>query len=216
MDIKRLAFIILGLGVVLGLGFFAIELHNKTIQEGIPEKPIELPTKPFAQFNQAITLRLNDKITFSDDLDILLKEINDSRCPKDVQCFWEGELRGTFRLSGGKLTIADKEIYLGTVNNKSVVLDGYTFILNYATTTTVNIIVEYKTPAISKSICYVGGCSGQICSDQKDVVSTCEARQEYACYKTAKCERQTNGECGWTQTSGLKSCLSQSGNVNIY
>src|SRR5690606_11183100 len=30
--------------------------------------------------------------------------------------------------------------------------------------------------------CYVGGCSGQICSDQEGVISTCEWREEYACY----------------------------------
>lgn len=55
--------------------------------------------------------------------------------------------------------------------------------------------------------CYVGGCSGQICSDQKDVVSTCEYREEYACYRTATCERQKDNQCGWTQTSELTACL---------
>src|SRR3989344_7366167 len=46
--------------------------------------------------------------------------------------------------------------------------------------------------------CYVGGCSSQICSEDKDAVSTCEYKEEYACYKAAKCERQTSGQCGWT------------------
>lgn len=55
--------------------------------------------------------------------------------------------------------------------------------------------------------CYVGGCSSQICSDQKDAVSTCEFRQEYACYQNATCERQSNGQCGWTQTEALSICL---------
>ena len=55
--------------------------------------------------------------------------------------------------------------------------------------------------------CFVGGCSGQICSDQEDVFSTCEFRPEYACYQQATCERQAGGECGWTETPELEACL---------
>ena len=55
--------------------------------------------------------------------------------------------------------------------------------------------------------CYTGGCSEQICSDKEGVVSTCEYRKEYGCYKNAKCERQVNGQCGWTMTSELTICL---------
>lgn len=55
--------------------------------------------------------------------------------------------------------------------------------------------------------CYVGGCSGQICSDRNDLVSTCEWRETYACYRDAVCERQSTGECGWTETEELNSCL---------
>ncbi len=55
--------------------------------------------------------------------------------------------------------------------------------------------------------CFAGGCSGQICSDDPGVISTCEWRAEYACYQTATCERQAGGECGWTQTSELQACL---------
>jgi hypothetical protein len=54
--------------------------------------------------------------------------------------------------------------------------------------------------------CKPTGCSGQICSDE-DVVSTCEFRSEYACYRTAECKRQSNGSCGWTQSSALLACL---------
>ena len=61
-------------------------------------------------------------------------------------------------------------------------------------------------PASAQASCKPTGCSGQICSDQ-DVITTCEYREEYACYKTAKCERQSNGQCGWTQTPELQGCL---------
>ena len=57
--------------------------------------------------------------------------------------------------------------------------------------------------------CYVGGCSGQICSDQEGVISTCEWREEYACYQSATCERQPDGQCGWTPTPELEACLAE-------
>lgn len=57
--------------------------------------------------------------------------------------------------------------------------------------------------------CYVGGCSGQVCSDNPAVVTTCEWRAEYACYSGATCERQADGQCGWTQTSALSACIAE-------
>lgn len=61
--------------------------------------------------------------------------------------------------------------------------------------------------AVATGGCYIGGCSSQICSDEEGAMSTCEYREEYACYKTGRCERQTNGSCGWTQTPELTTCL---------
>ena len=54
--------------------------------------------------------------------------------------------------------------------------------------------------------CVVGGCSGQICSDQP-LFSSCEWRPEYACFSGAVCERQRDGKCGWTPTLELRACL---------
>lgn len=54
--------------------------------------------------------------------------------------------------------------------------------------------------------CKKTGCSGQVCSDE-DVVTTCEYRTEYDCYKRAACERQRSGECGFTMTPQLSECL---------
>lgn len=57
--------------------------------------------------------------------------------------------------------------------------------------------------------CFVGGCSGQLCSDHDGAISTCEWRPEFACYQDAdaKCERQPSGSCGWTPTAELTGCL---------
>jgi hypothetical protein len=66
-----------------------------------------------------------------------------------------------------------------------------------------------KPVSSAQGACVIGGCSSQLCVDasQGDMVSTCEYREEYACYKTAACERQSSGRCGWTETPTLKSCL---------
>lgn len=56
------------------------------------------------------------------------------------------------------------------------------------------------------SDCIRTGCTGQICSDQ-EVVTSCEFLPEYICYLTARCERQPDGNCGWTPTEELRDCL---------
>jgi len=67
-------------------------------------------------------------------------------------------------------------------------------------------------PLAGKISCKITGCSNQICAN-KDVVTTCEIRPEFACYQNAVCERQASGECGWTQTAELKECLEKYKNL---
>lgn len=57
-----------------------------------------------------------------------------------------------------------------------------------------------------KPPCVVTGCSGQVCADE-EVITTCEFRPEYQCYRNARCERQEDGRCGWTMTPELQACL---------
>ncbi|MBI2086477.1 hypothetical protein HYT74_03995 [Candidatus Daviesbacteria bacterium] len=58
--------------------------------------------------------------------------------------------------------------------------------------------------------CKVSGCSGQLCIEEgQDDVSTCEFREDYACYKGVKCEKQADGKCGWIQTDELTKCLQE-------
>ncbi|MBI2326886.1 hypothetical protein HYU92_01060 [Candidatus Curtissbacteria bacterium] len=63
-----------------------------------------------------------------------------------------------------------------------------------------------KSKATSTDGCKITGCSSQVCSDQ-DVITTCEWRAEFACYKNARCELQPDGKCGWTPTEELTKCL---------
>jgi hypothetical protein len=65
-----------------------------------------------------------------------------------------------------------------------------------------------STPPQSVSACVVGGCSSQLCVEEGDPgMSTCEYRAEYACYRSAVCERQESGLCGWSETPELTACL---------
>lgn len=62
-----------------------------------------------------------------------------------------------------------------------------------------------------KGKCVVGGCSMQFCVDQKEItqlVSTCEYRPAYACYRNAVCERnRDSGQCSWKVDNQLALCL---------
>lgn len=65
-----------------------------------------------------------------------------------------------------------------------------------------------ESPVAGAGGCIATGCSGQICAEE-EVITTCEFLPEYACYKTARCERQSDGQCGWTSTPELVRCLDQ-------
>jgi hypothetical protein len=62
-------------------------------------------------------------------------------------------------------------------------------------------------PVVASEACYVGGCSGQVCSGEEWVSTDCRYLEAYACYKPATCERQATGACGWTQSPTLVACL---------
>jgi hypothetical protein len=60
---------------------------------------------------------------------------------------------------------------------------------------------------VAEKECKPGGCSGTICTDEEGMMTTCEWKPEYACYKEAECKRQSDGACGWTQSETLTTCL---------
>lgn len=91
--------------------------------------------------------------------------------------------------------------------------DGRTFVNEKQQPVTSNDGTETGVGAglgLSANGCAVAGCSGQLCVSAKeagDIVTTCEYRSEYACYREATCEPQASGKCGWTPTSELQRCL---------
>jgi hypothetical protein len=64
-------------------------------------------------------------------------------------------------------------------------------------------------PTPLQSGCIIGGCSGEMCLDARspDMASICLWKEEYSCLKYSTCERQTAGNCAWTQTPEYLSCL---------
>lgn len=97
-------------------------------------------------------------------------------------------------LIGAGVVVTNKETIFKTIN-----------------TATSTVQVSSSSPNTeNKGKCFVGGCSGQVCSDKEGIVSNCMYKEEYACYKKTKCERQANGACGWTETQEFKICLSSS------
>lgn len=60
--------------------------------------------------------------------------------------------------------------------------------------------------------CVRAGCSDHLCVEEgMDIASTCEWRPVYECYQQATCERQENGQCGFTPTHELVECLERHG-----
>ena len=56
--------------------------------------------------------------------------------------------------------------------------------------------------------CKVAGCSNQLCINaEDDVLTTCEWKEEYACYSDAVCAQQSDGQCNWVSTPELVDCL---------
>ncbi|KND49367.1 MAG: hypothetical protein AB203_03150 [Parcubacteria bacterium C7867-008] len=157
-----------------------------------------------------VTLALGETARFAGLTITPISIVEDSRCSVGVQCIQAGTVRVAVKIVAA----------MGTNTQTLTLNQPFTTEAETITLTDVKPVkkqgdmkpAEYAlTFNVQKGVvakpCYVGGCSSQICSDRPDAVSTCEYRSEYGCYRTAKCERQINDTCGWTQTPALQQCL---------
>ncbi|MES2470799.1 MAG: hypothetical protein V4526_01030 [Patescibacteria group bacterium] len=171
-----------------------------------------------------VTLSLGETAQFQGLALTPVSIAEDSRCAQGLQCIWAGTVRLNIRVAsgmgtsneivslGGAITTESETIALTAVEpypvKETTISPGsYRFVFNVTKTSGAAAKPAPAAPAPIAAACYVGGCSSQICSDNPDIASTCEFREEYACYRTAKCERQSSGSCGWTPTAELNSCL---------
>jgi hypothetical protein len=204
-------------------GKTAEKITLETCEPVFPEAPAPVaPTPPSSEQPHIlpygnVTLKLNQLATFKNISLRPLSVEEDSRCPSDVQCIWAGTVRVKVEVVSGMgksvsiLTLGEaftteaEVITLTDVlpysNSKVKITDkDYRFVFNVVPQGTI------KNPG-TQAKCYVGGCSSQLCTDKPDAISTCEYTAAYACYKTATCERQPSGECGWTPSAELSACL---------
>lgn len=183
--------------------------------------PTPEPTKPQVLAYGNVFLQEGETITYPDITVTLLRIPEDSRCASDVTCIWAGTLRAEFQViarSKASTTIIElgKSVTINNVtltlvsaspypkSTKQIAPGEYRLTLSVQKKITVS---PTPAPKPVQSACYVGGCSGEICSDQKDMASNCIYREEFACYRNTTCERQASGACGWTETPALKACL---------
>jgi hypothetical protein len=70
----------------------------------------------------------------------------------------------------------------------------------------INVGGEIKRAPGAYDSCVITGCSGTVCADEH-IDTTCEWLPSYACYKDAVCERQSSGNCAWTESEDFIQCL---------
>lgn len=181
--------------------------------------PLATSTTPSTDITQSAygtkVFGVGDLVTFKYVTLKLLSVADDSRCPQGVQCVWAGTAKAKLHISNPSGNY-EREVELGksfTTENETVEFVSLTPAPkagqsisqdSYRVTLKVTLKSDIKVGG-----CFVGGCSGQLCSDQPNMASTCEWTESYACYKTAKCERQASGQCGWTSTPELNMCLAE-------
>lgn len=208
-------------GLILGVKN-SPDANTPPVSQGAPDTlpPKDTETGPVSQFPYGQAVIHLDEIAQFPGLTVKpIRVVEDSRCPTGVQCIQAGRVRVEIEIKSG-LGTSNEVIELGKFITTEAEKISLVSVEPYPESGTPISPDEYHftfevvkrsasaTPVPApQGACYRGGCSGQICSDNPDVVSTCEFREEYACYQSAVCERQSNGQCGWTETAALRMCL---------
>ena len=140
-----LALVSLGVGVGIGYLIFNKPVNNTSNTNNGNTNSNTTPNNQNANesnFNQTIKVLKDKTYVIKDDneeLAIKLVSVSDSRCPKDAQCIWAGEIVYDITINENKAT-------LGTENNSSVEYENYIIKLadNNDSLEFVNLIVTKK------------------------------------------------------------------------
>ncbi len=115
---------------------------GKTFAERLPEAPAPgVPLPMNAELGESFTLQPGQSRGVDGGIRLTLLEINDSRCPKDVQCIWAGELSAHMKLEGPEETAPPQEFTLGTMRGGTATASGFTFTLKDASESLVTLVV---------------------------------------------------------------------------
>jgi hypothetical protein len=232
---KQYYFIIVVAGV-MALSLFALYFSlPSTVNQDENQNPVTViststpttatTTKPAATSSPAVkqyisygnvTVKVGETVYFKNQSVTLVKVLSDSRCPTGVMCIWAGTVSAEVTIvpTKGTSTVAVELGKFVVANGLNIELFSVlptatkdTVISQSAYRLTFNVIPESGIVVIPKKInCYIGGCSRELCTSRESAISLCMYKHEYQCYKSAVCEQQSNGECGWTETSALKAC----------
>jgi len=157
-----------------------------------------------------MTLLLGETVHFPDLTITPLSITEDSRCPLGVMCIQAGTVRVSVRVVAGMgtniATLTQNQPFT-TEAETITLIEVQPMKRQSGTITDKEYRLTFNVQKTDTARCYVGGCSSQLCTDRPDAISTCEYTAAYGCYRTATCERQASGSCGWTQTPALKACL---------
>lgn len=113
---------------------------------GTPE-PTNVPAEPdggiaTVALGSTATLVVGSAVTFDGGLVVTLDAIDDSRCPKDVQCIWAGELSPSLHIRGGAVGENEMTLRMGTMTAPIKGAGGYAFAIVSADEKTVTLRVS--------------------------------------------------------------------------
>ena len=77
--------------------------------------------------------------------------------------------------------------------------------------TTITLITAKDTECKTDLDCSAGGCSNQICGERekiREIITTCEYKQEYECLKFTNCGC-VNNKCLWKENNEYLKCLKE-------
>jgi hypothetical protein len=214
--------------IVLALGvgtYYATNIKN------IEENPLATSTPVTYSYPNQVITSLYELRPISENTSLEVWAVTeDSRCPATANCIWAGQVKAALHV-GSPMGTSTSELIPGqsvTTETLKITLervipeqklghkiadDEYQFQFLIEKHNPAAVKPEPKpvtpTPQPTPGPCYVGGCSAHLCSDQPGMASTCEWREQYACYQGETCERQPSGKCGWTPTPELTSCINR-------
>ena len=114
IQLEKMSKTILNLNILTGiLGLFLIVSQPVAFgEEGL-----------FLDF--PIGLKIGETVNIDSNLKITLLDIQDSRCPSDVVCVWEGTVSAKIQLEKGTQELGVNTISMETIENNEKVFDGY-------------------------------------------------------------------------------------------
>lgn len=78
---------------------------------------------------------------------------------------------------------------------------------SYPTQVTASKIVVTRIPEKQVKDCFIGGCSGEICSNDQEVISTCELILGMGCLKEDMSCQLVDNECTWVLSKEAAECF---------